>query len=93
MCKAMKFYEFDKRYDYYALIGADTEQKAIELYQEVVADIDDEDAIPKEKTMKETLKAVIDVYKDGEEINGIIEFAKNMKSGEPFIVLVDGTLI
>ncbi|MGG5463512.1 hypothetical protein [Clostridium sp. B9] len=40
----MKFYEFN-RTEYYALIGANTLEEAIELYKAVVADIEDKDNI------------------------------------------------
>lgn len=37
----MKFYEFDKDYDYYALIGAESIEQAKEYYNEAVSDIED----------------------------------------------------
>ena len=85
----MKFYEFNEGFGYYALIAAKTEDEATKLYAEVVADIDDKDAVPDEATAGDVLMKVIASYTDYADVN---DFAKKSLGTEPFIACMDGSL-
>lgn len=100
----MKFYEFNK-FEYYALIMAETEEKAFEGYEEVVAEIEE-----REKELKPdiiTKEQALQRYRDA-EIKGCVTaeektndfnkshkyFADEIKEGyyDYWIVLIDGFL-
>ena len=57
----VKFYDFS-HFEYYALIVAENIEDAIKGYKEVVADIEDEELVPRIITRKEALEK----YKKGE---------------------------
>ena len=90
----MKFYEFND-FGYYALISAKTEEEAIKFYEETVADIyEDEDGEPEEVTKEIALEKILDICKnDYEAENATKEFEEQLKSGEPYIWLIDSSLI
>lgn len=89
----MRFFEFNE-FDYYALIGAETEDEAINFYQEAVADIENDDDKPDEITEEQVREKIINDTK--EKINEIItllkDFDENIKSTIPFLILIDGAL-
>lgn len=97
----MKFYEFN-RVEYYALIGANTLEKAVELYEGVVADLEEEDkneiielvdVLTEEKAKEKYCKAL------SEEVTGSYsEFEKDFErnkliSRESCVFLIDGSLL
>lgn len=90
----MKFYEFNN-FEYYALIGANTQHEAISEYINYIADIYEDDGIPdlistemaKEKYCELATKGE-GTYKKLEE-----EFYKSSKSEEAVIFLIDGSLL
>ena len=90
----MRFFEFND-FGYYALIGADSEEKAIEFYEETVAEIQDTDLTPEEITQREARKKLMSIHKTNEEkIKAFEEFFKTTeKSKEPYLILIDGSLI
>lgn len=93
--RAMKFYEFSASdCGYYALIGAMSEEEAIEYYTETVGDIEDEDDSPDEITKEEARKKLLNVCKDSDEEDGARkEFNKLTLGTEPYLILIDGSLL
>ena len=91
----MKFYEFSD-FSYYAFIGADTEEKAIEYYKGNVADIEDEEDLePTEMTRQEAITQYVGCLKENddrseEELRK--EFEK-LSEESPCLLLIDGSLI
>jgi hypothetical protein len=87
----IKFYEFNKGYEYYALIGVDAECKepmqiAINAYQEEIADLDEDE---KESTPDDvTEEYSLEKYKHGEieecntEAAKIIDFYERIEFDE-----------
>lgn len=88
----MKFYEF-KDFEYYALIGAKTEQKAVEFYRETVADIEEDDGEPIEITRKEAKVKLFNACHGEDLIKAPMEFEMYSKGDEPYLVLIDSRLI
>ena len=90
----MKFYEF-KETEYYALIGAETEEKAIEFYKETVGDLTDEEAEgnPIEITKKKAKAKLLHVCHGEDFVKAPTEFEMYSNSDEPYLVLIDGDLI
>lgn len=101
----MKFYEFND-YEYYGLVIAEDEEKAKLGYEEIVAEIDEEEKelIPDVITLEEALER----YKKGDieycesEEEKIEDFYRNItnfkeyvsKGTEKYLVLlIDGSLI
>lgn len=68
----MKFYEFNK-FEYYALILASSEEDALEGYNEILADLEEEksklkpDVITEEQALKRYKKALIENCETEEE--------------------------
>jgi len=91
----MKFYEFNSPdFGYYALIGAESEEVAIKYYAESIADIEDEDSYPVEIEIHEARKKLLDICKDdNENIQAVEQFTEHSISDEPYLVLVDGSLL
>jgi hypothetical protein len=96
----MKFYEFNN-YQYYALIGAETEDEAIECYKEQVADIDDDpddvepqvpDELPQEEAW-EKFKDAKDLDHGRDNPKTIEEFTKEFSGPDACIILIDSELI
>lgn len=100
----MKFYEFND-YEYYALILADDEENAMLGYQEVVADLSEEekelspDVISTEEAMTKFIKGNIEGCETEEEkVKEFHKMTSNFKeyvsSGteQYLIFLVDGSL-
>ncbi|EOU1596815.1 hypothetical protein QYB28_002954 [Clostridium perfringens] len=94
----MKFYEFN-RVEYYALIGANTLADALELYENVVSDLDEEekegtvDVITEEKAREKYCKALSEKVTDSYiELEKDFERKKSI-SGESRIFLMDGSLL
>lgn len=89
----MKFFEFNKC-EYYALIGAETEEKAIEFYEEIVANIENNDQKPTEISRfraKEKLMFKIENWND--KIKAHQEFTEMAEKSEPYLVLIDSSLV
>lgn len=87
----MKFYEFDDC-EYYALIGAETEEKAIEFYKEVVADIDEDDGVPSELTEEEVKIKIMVVCEEDKREGSLKKFDKYTREDNPYLILIDGNL-
>jgi len=100
----MKFYEFNK-YEYYGLVLAIDEEWAKRGYQDIVADLEDEekefspDIISEEQVLEKYKKAKIDGCNTVEEkINDFNVMVRSFKEyvskgKEPYMVLlVDGAL-
>lgn len=97
----MKFYEFN-RVEYYALIGANTLADALELYENVVSDLDEEekeelielvDVITEEKAKEKYCKALSEEVTDSySELEKDFE-RKKLISGKSRIFLMDGSLL
>lgn len=106
----MKFYDFTG-YEYYALIGAESEEEAKKFYEETVSDIEPDDYPPTEITEEEAREKLLDVCEksvarspDASEsgMKSVIQEAKNealaefeqgIKGPEPYLILIDGTLV
>lgn len=88
----MKFYEF-KDFGYYALIGATTEEEAIKHYEEVVGEIDEDDREPIEINKERAKEKLLNVYKDNKKHAAIDEFTKCIYQDEPYLILMDRSLI
>ncbi|HCL4455079.1 hypothetical protein EJM73_08445 [Clostridium botulinum] len=101
----MKFYEFND-FEYYALILAKDDIEAVKGYEEVVADLDEEekeltpDIITGKEALEKYKKGHIEGCETEEEkeedfyktINNFKNFAE--KSTEKYLILlIDGTLI
>ncbi|MGL4108345.1 hypothetical protein [Clostridium sp. LP20] len=94
----MKYWDFSK-YEYYALIGADTEEKALEEYQRTVASIGCGDGGLKPTIVTEEYARDLFckcMVKQGEEDKTFDEFVKEFdeykKSGESITILIDSGL-
>lgn len=100
----MKFYEFNK-YEYYGLVLAIDEEWAKRGYEDIVADLEDEekdispDIITEEQALERYKKGKIDGCNTVEEkindFNGIVKnFEEYVSKGEePYMVLlIDGAL-
>lgn len=93
----MIFYEFND-FGYYALIGAYTMEDALKEYENVVADIDEEELTPDVLTEKEAKEKYCKcLVEQGEEDKTYEEFGeefeelKNNKKAQLF--LIDGSLL
>jgi dsRNA-specific ribonuclease len=93
----MKFYEFNTdRFGYYALIGASTSDVAIEYYEEVIGELyeDEKESIPVEISKDDARNKLIEICKDNKEKQEALEqFNKNINDGEPYLILMDGSLL
>lgn len=87
----MRFFEFND-FEYYALIGANTEKKAIEYYKETVADIEEEDGTPDEITKEEAREKFKNACTE-ENSQTTEEFEKSISGSGPHLILIDGSLI
>jgi hypothetical protein len=93
----VKFYEFkvNNGFGYYALIGAETGEKAIEFYKETVADIEDEEGIVLSELTryraKEKFMSTIENWND--KMTAHKEFEENINKNEPYLILIDGSLL
>lgn len=88
----MKFYEFNK-FEYYALIGAKSEQEAKNYYVEIVADIEGDEKLDK-ITKKEAEKKLLNICETEEEkTKARKEFNECILQDEPYLVLVDRSLL
>jgi len=91
----MKFYEFND-FGYYALIGAESEENAIGFYVETVSDIEEEDkdTFPIEISKEDAKIKLLNVSIDEEEkIRFIKEFDLCTSNTEPYLILIDGSLL
>lgn len=91
----MKFYEFDSSdFGYYALIGANSEEEAINFYEEQVGDIEDKDICPDEISKEQAKKKLLHICQDNDqETRAKGEFAKYTHGTEPYLILIDGSLL
>lgn len=93
----MKFYEFSGAdFGYYALIGDKSEEEAIKYYSKIVGDIEDEDAEPIQIMKGTAFSSLLNACKDNDEGSRIIltkEFNKLSLGIEPYLVLIDGSLL
>ncbi|MDM0868803.1 hypothetical protein QTI59_15320 [Clostridium perfringens] len=99
----VNFYDFSE-FEYYALVVAENQENAIKGYTEIVADIEDEELVPRIITRKEALEK----YKKG-EIEGcetvqekvqdfykeVSEFRNPITNGgyEYLVLLMDSSLL
>lgn len=106
----MKFYDFSD-YEYYALIGAKSQEEATKFYEETVSDIEPDDEPPAEITEKEAREKLLDVCEKSvprspnasasgmksviqeAKDEALAEFEQGIKGPEPYLILIDGTLI
>lgn len=88
----MRFFEFNK-FGYYALIGAKTEEEAINYYESTVADIEEEDGTPDEITREEAKEKLLNICLENENEEAIAEFDSFTDSTEPYLILIDGSLL
>lgn len=89
----MKFYEF-KDFGYYALIGAITEEEAIEQYEEIAGEVNEDDGRPIEITKEEAKEKRLNICKDERKKQlAIDEFTRRIHQDKPYLILVDGSLI
>lgn len=87
----MKFYEFNES-DYYSLIGAESEEKAIEHYREMVADYDREEIT--EIKREEARQKLLDICSgENQGAEAMEQFEKYSSESEPYLVLIDAILI
>jgi hypothetical protein len=91
----MKFYHFDGSvFGYFALIGAYTEEEAIKFYEEQVGDIEEKDITPDEITRDEAKGRLLDCsHSEEERIRYNAEFRKWSIQKEPYLVLIDSSLV
>ena len=91
----MYFYEFDKGFDYYALISAESEEKAMALYNEEVDEIEceiSEDAITAESFPKKLTKEEAKEEYEKAQGAGTESFEEIIKES-PCLLLIDGSLV
>jgi hypothetical protein len=90
----MNFYEFND-FGYYALIGASSEEEAIKFYEETVGEIDEDekDNSPVQISKDEALVKLLNVLKEDEKEHATYDFRKNISTAEPYLVLIDGSLL
>ena len=94
----MKFFEYTYKegFDYYALIGAESEKDANDFYKEVCAIDDDEELsskpreISQEEAKSKLLKCVDD--ENGDTEYAIQKFDTNIKETQPYLIIIDGEL-
>lgn len=93
--ESMKFYEFNgSKFGYYALIGAESEEKAIKFYAETVGDIEDEDSSPDEITKEQAKNRLLGICKDEQErTKANQEFKECIHQNDPYLILIDGSLL
>jgi hypothetical protein len=88
----MKFYEFEKDFDYYALIGAENMDDAISLYQEVINDMDEDE--PEEITFEKAKEKLLNSCENNrQKREELLAFNINMLNEKSFLVLIDGALL
>lgn len=89
----MKFYEFID-FPYYALIGAENEDKAKEFYSEVVCDLEGDEGELTEVTREKARVELLCICKNKEQRKeAITEFDMNTEGKEPYLILIDGSLL
>lgn len=89
----MKFYEFND-FAYYALIGAENEGEAIDYYVATVADIENSDGEPLEVPRKKAKDKLLAICRDDNEAKQAeIEFEELTKGLEPYLILIDSSLL
>ncbi|MCT8975512.1 hypothetical protein N4T77_02760 [Clostridium sp. CX1] len=86
----MKFYEFND-FDYYALIGAESEEDAVKYYRETVADVEEDDGPPSQITKEDARAKLLGGCRE-DEIEALKEFDIYTSRQEPYLVLIDGSL-
>lgn len=91
----MKFYEFNgSDFGYYALIGAGSKEKAINLYEKVVADVEDENSSPDEITKDQAKNRLLGICKNEyQRIEDEQEFNECIHQDDPYLILIDGSLL
>jgi hypothetical protein len=88
----MKFYEFEKDFDYYALIGAENIDDAKELYNECICESEEGD--PEELTLQQAKEKLYDSCESNEQKREeLLAFSINMLNEKSFLVLIDGCLL
>jgi hypothetical protein len=89
--KSMRYFEF-KDDEYYALIGATTQELAIVLYTETVSDFMDEDT-PIELTLEQAREKMLAVCNDETQRgSAIAALTATTTSSESCLLLSDGSL-
>lgn len=93
----MKFYEFDTdRFGYYALIGSSSSDSAIEYYEEVIGELTEEEkeSVPVEISKDDAKNKFLKICKDNQDKHQAIEqFSKSIYKNEPYLILMDGSLL
>ena len=88
-----KFYEFDvNNFAYYALIVAETAADAKTAYKEEVGDIED-DVEPNEITAAEAKEKLAHTDSDDGQPEPEQQYEFAVTSAEPYVLLMDSTLI
>jgi hypothetical protein len=91
--KNPKFYEFDSNnFAYYALIVAETAEDAKTAYENEVGDIED-DAEPKEITAAAAKDKLAHADSDDGQPEPEQQYEYAVNSTEPYVLLIDSTLI
>lgn len=81
----MNYYEFDNRFEYYALIGANSLEAAVKEYSENIAELEDE-YLPAEVSKEYALKKYIDACHS-------VGYTPNFEDDENCILLIDESLL
>lgn len=91
----MKFYEFNSPdFGYFALIGAISEENAMKFYEEQVSDINDKEASPNIISKESAKKRLLDTCKDDFQHDcANREFNKLTLGIEPYLIMIDGSLL
>jgi hypothetical protein len=88
----MKFYEFEKDFEYYALIGAENIEDAKYLYSEVIDETGEGE--PEEVTFEQTKEKLFNSCDTNEQKREeLLAFSINMLNEKSFLVLIDGALL
>lgn len=90
----MGYYEFNN-YEYYALIGANDEMKAIDFYEKTVADLEEEEKLMNPDLIsKEDVKKRIGKYlKPREQLDSLMLLNSEKDEDEPILLLISGDLV
>lgn len=88
----MKFYEFNDA-PYYALICAKTEEDALQHYDEVVCDIND-DFFPNEITEEDVRTRLLQLEENVEDYKeALYDLTYAIKNESTTLILIDGSLV
>jgi hypothetical protein len=89
----MKYFEFNGNFGYYALIGADSIDEAMDLYGDAVADIREDDGLPDEITKEEAEAKYNSTVSAIKKDSGTTDSFETIISESPCLILIDGDLV